>query len=100
MLCVTIRIVTFFLQLGDQLLDARGGDRVERGGRLVEQQDLRIGRQRARDAQPLLLSAGQVERDLLQAVLDFVPERGAAQRLLDLVGRASRLALTPRTRRP
>src|SRR5512139_2837735 len=35
------------LELPDQLLDARRGDRVERGGRLVEQHDLRVGGERA-----------------------------------------------------
>src|SRR5690606_25615305 len=37
-------------QLVDQFLDARRGDRIERRGRLVEQQDLGVGRERARDA--------------------------------------------------
>ena len=37
-------------------------DRVERGGRLVEEQDLGIHRQRARDRHPLALPAGQRRR--------------------------------------
>ena len=73
------------LELGDQFLDGRGGDRVERRGRFVEQQDFGIGGERARDAQALLLAAGQVEGQVVQAVLDLVPQRRAAQRLLDLV---------------
>src|SRR5690606_4483618 len=36
-------------QLVNQLLDARGRDRIERRGRLVEQQDFRVGRERPRD---------------------------------------------------
>jgi len=39
MLCVTIRIVTFFLSSEIRLLDARSGDRVERRRRLVEEHD-------------------------------------------------------------
>ena len=42
----------------------RRGDRVEGGGRLVEQQDFGVGRQRPRDAQPLLLAAGELERPI------------------------------------
>ena len=71
------------LELFDQLLDVAGGDRVERRGRLVEQQHVGPQRDGARDAQALLLAAGQAQRALLQLVLDLVPQRGLAQRLLD-----------------
>jgi hypothetical protein len=57
MLCVTMRIVMPLLEISDQFLDARGRNRVERRSRLVEEQDLRVGRQRARNAQALLLAA-------------------------------------------
>ena len=50
------------LQLVDQLLDLQRADRVERGGRLVEQDHLRPHRDGARDAQPLLLAARQAHR--------------------------------------
>src|SRR6266853_1282525 len=46
-------------QLGDQLLDALRRYRIERRGGLVEQQDLRLHRDGAGDAQALLLPAGQ-----------------------------------------
>src|SRR2546421_729210 len=75
------------LQVVHQLLDRRGRDRVERGGRLVEQQHLGLDRDRARDAEPLLLAAGERERAFLQPVLDLVPERGAFERLLDALVR-------------
>ena len=52
------------LQLGDQLLDLAGGDRVERRGRFVEQQHFRLQGDRAGDAQALLLAAGQAQRAL------------------------------------
>ena len=67
----------------DQLLDDRGRDRVERRAGLVHQQDFRLRRDRARDAQALLLAAGQTGAGLLQAVLDLVPQIRSAQRLLD-----------------
>src|SRR6478752_3756326 len=40
-------------------------------------------RDRARDAQALLLAAGEAERALLQLVLDLAPQRALGQRLLD-----------------
>ena len=70
------------LQLVDQLLDLLRRDRVERAGRLVEQQHLRLVGERARDAKALLLPAGETERRCAKPVLHFVPERRAAQRPL------------------
>ena len=43
----------------DQVLDRRGRDRVERRCRLVEEQDVGFDRDRAGDAEPLLLAAGE-----------------------------------------
>ncbi len=48
----------FLLELQHQLFDAAAGDRIERRARLVHQQQLRLDRDRARDAQTLLLTAG------------------------------------------
>ena len=70
-------------QLVDQLLDLGGGDRVERRARLVHQDDFGIDRDRAGDAQPLLLAARQRGAAVAEPVLDLVPQPGAAQRLLD-----------------
>jgi hypothetical protein len=70
-------------QLIDELLDASGRDRVERRCRFVEEDELRLGRQGARDAEPLLLAAGQFVGGSVQTFLDFVPERGLAERFLD-----------------
>src|SRR5262245_24237470 len=73
-------------QLVDQLLDARGRDRVERRARLVHQDDFRRDRDRARDAQALLLAAGKPGAGLREAVLRLVPQAGALQAgLHDLV---------------
>ena len=44
------------------VLDRLGGGGIEAGGRLVEKQQRRIARQRARERQPLLLAAGQPPR--------------------------------------
>ena len=71
------------LELVDQLLDALRGDRIERRRRLVHQQDLRLDGQRAGDAQPLLLAAGERQRRGVQPVLDLVPERRRLQARLD-----------------
>ncbi len=70
------------LQFEDQVLDLEGGGRVERRGRLIQEQDFRVGGQGAGDAQPLLLPAGEVQRGIIQAVLDLVPQRGALQATL------------------
>ena len=66
-----------------QIFDPAGRDRVERRARFVHQQHVRVGRQRAGDAEPLLLAAGHPESVVLEAVLDVVPKRSAAQRLLN-----------------
>src|SRR6185437_7626845 len=49
------------------------------------QQDFGLHRDGAGDAKALLLAAGERESALLQLVLHLVPERGAAQRLLDAI---------------
>ena len=51
------------LQVADQLVEVGGADRVEAGGRLVEEQDLGVERQRARQAGALAHAAGQLARD-------------------------------------
>src|SRR6185437_3610944 len=72
-------------ELGDQFFDSLGRDRVERGGRLVEQQYFRLDRDRTGDAQALLLAARQAEPALPQLVLDLDPQRGPLQRRFDAV---------------
>ena len=44
---------------------------VQRGGRLVGDEEVRLGRQRHRDHDPLLLAAGQPERVLVDAAFGF-----------------------------
>src|SRR6267142_635280 len=68
-------------QFLDQFLDLRGRDRIERRAWLVEQDHLGPHRNRAGDAKPLLLAAGQAEAAGGQLVLNLVPQRPAAQRL-------------------
>src|SRR5688572_21013002 len=60
------------LQLLHELLDAGGGDGIERRARLVHQNDLRIDGDRARDAQALLLAAGQAGPRIMQQILDLL----------------------------
>src|SRR5437016_2259686 len=71
------------LELIDQLLDLGGRDRIERGARLVEQDHLRAHRDGARDTQSLLLAARQAQPIDVELILDLLPQRGAAERLLD-----------------
>ena len=73
------------LQLVHQVLDRLRRDRVERRGGLVEQHDIGLDGDRARDAEALLLAARQAERGALEPVLHLVPDRGALERLLDPV---------------
>src|SRR3982751_6872083 len=68
-------------ELVDQFLDALRRDWIERRGGLVHQQHVGPDRQRARDAQPLLLPPGEGERRFVQAILDLVPDRRLGQAL-------------------
>ena len=49
-------------RVGEQIQDARAGDHVERGGRLVEDEQFRPGREGGGDQHALLLAA----RDLVR----------------------------------
>ena len=44
----------------------RRGDGIERARRLVHEQHLRLDRERARNAEPLLLPAGEAETGLVR----------------------------------
>src|SRR3954463_14357125 len=61
------------LELGDQLLDLERRHRIERRARLVHQDHLGLDGDRARDAQPLLLAAGEADAGRVEAVLDLLP---------------------------
>ena len=52
---IVYRLVSSWIKL----LDLRGGDRIERGARLVHQDHLGLDGDRARDAEALLLAARQ-----------------------------------------
>ena len=71
------------LELHGQLLDLRRGDGVERARGLIHEQHLRLDRERAGDAQTLLLAAGEAEGIFLQAVFHLIPDGRAAQGLFD-----------------
>src|SRR5262249_51959036 len=73
------------LEFVDQLLDLCGGDWVERGTGLIEQDYFRLDCNGARDAQPLLLAARHDEAIGGELVLDFLPKRCATQRCLDTI---------------
>src|SRR5262249_53594883 len=75
------RVILF--ELVDQLLDFGGRDWVERRTRLVEQYHLRPDRDCARDAEALLLPAGEAQPIGAELVLHLPPEGGTAERGLD-----------------
>src|SRR4029450_3562964 len=68
-----------------QVFDLRGGDRRERRTRLVHEDHIRLHGDGSGDAKPLLLTAGQRERALLELVLHLVPQRRADKGLFDHV---------------
>src|SRR5699024_26886 len=70
------------LQLVDEVLHSQGGNRVESGAGLIHEEDLRLDRDGAGDAQTLLLTTGEATTRLVQTVLDLFPEIGTAQGLL------------------
>ena len=72
------------------------GDGVQRRARLVHQDDVGLDGDGARDAQALLLAAGERVAALLELVLHLVPQRGLAQRLLDQLVHVALEAVDPR----
>src|SRR5665213_3739185 len=63
----------------DRLLDAQGGRGVQCRARFVHQQHPGLHCERAGDAQPLLLAAGEGAAQLTEAVLHFFPQPGLGQ---------------------
>src|SRR2546425_2161463 len=63
-------------QVKDEVLDLRGCDRVEGGARLVHEDDVRLDRERAREAEALLLATRETRAALVERVLDLIPEGG------------------------
>ena len=83
MLWVTMTIVYCDLIscIRSSILPVAIGSRAE--ARLVHQDDVGLDGERAGDAEPLRLPAGQAQARLVQPVLHLVPQRGLAQRALD-----------------
>jgi hypothetical protein len=71
------------LDLLHQVLDAGGGDGVERRAGLVHQQHVGPSGDGAGDAEPLLLATREAHGRVLEAVLHLVPQGGLVERLLD-----------------
>ena len=72
-----------FAQHTNEFLDFAGGDRIKGTARFVHEQDFRRRRQRAGDAEPLLLAAGKRQSRFFQVVPDLVPQRRRDERLFD-----------------
>src|SRR5262245_1213024 len=62
------------LQLLDQIFDFAGGDRIERGTRLIEQQHVGLPGDGTGDAQPLLLATGEAQGAFVQPRMHLVPQ--------------------------
>ena len=76
-------IVMSRAQFLEHVLDPHRGDRVDGDRELVQAQDLGLVRERAGDREPLLLAAGELGAEAVEAVLHLVPERGLAQASFD-----------------
>ena len=89
MSCVTMTTVEprRCVQIANQRENLLAGVRVEIAGRLVGEQDRRIDRQRARDRDALALAAGQLLRQVLQAVAELHQSQQLARALVDLLAR-------------
>ena len=98
MLCVTITIVYSLLSFSirSSMRAVAIGSSAEHGSSIRITSGL--DRDRARDAQALLLAPRQAERALLELVLDLVPQRRVLERLLDEVAEvAAAVAVDPRS---
>src|SRR6267142_1657541 len=69
------------LQFDHQLFDLGRRNGVQRGSRLIHEQDLGLDGQGARDAETLLFPAGEHHGTFLKAILDDIPKRGVPQGL-------------------
>src|SRR5215210_393444 len=83
------------LQLCHEVLDLERRAWVERGRRLVHQDHVRCGRDRSRDAEPLLLAARQRQRRLSELVLDLVPQYRPPEAGLDELVQVASVAVDP-----
>ena len=72
-----------FCELEHRLFDNASRGRVESRTRLVHEQHSRAHRERARDAQSLLLAAGESAARLAQAVTNFFPQPGLGETRLN-----------------
>ena len=70
------------LQLQSQILNLHCRNRVQRTGRLVHEDNLRLHSQSTRNAQALLLAAAQAQRTLIQSVFKLVPDGSLTQTAL------------------
>ena len=68
-----------FLELYSEFFDVRGGDRIEGRSRFIHQENIRLYGKGSGDAETLLLTAGEPEGRLMQAVFQFVPDGSLTQ---------------------
>jgi hypothetical protein len=88
------RVVFFSSSISSSILAVEIGST---RARLVEQDHLGLHRDRAGDAQPLLLAAGQAQAIGVELVLDLsAARRGAIDALVELAARKLLVGLTPK----
>src|SRR6185295_5321857 len=75
----------FLAKVRNQLFNLLSRDRIKRRRGLVHQHDLGFNRQRARDANSLLLTARQPQGGIFQSVLYFIPYRRGAKARFDSI---------------
>lgn len=67
------------LEFLNEVFDLTRRDWIESAAGFVEQKHLGLGCDRTCDAKPLLLSSGESESTLLEAVFDFIPKSGSLE---------------------
>ena len=61
-------------ELDQQFFDPRGRDRIQGRGRFIHEQHLRLDREQARNADPLLLLRRKREGGSIQPILERIPQ--------------------------
>ena len=86
------RVIGF--KLVDQFFNFCRGDGIECRAGLIHQKHFRLDRERARDAKPLLLAAGETRARLVQIIFHLVPKRSHAKRFLQALVKKLSIANT------
>ena len=83
-----------FFEFVYEFFDTRGGNRIKRRSRLIKQHQLRLGGERARNTQALLLTSGKIKGQVTQPVFYLVPQGGTLERGFHLVVQGTLVVIT------